>query len=138
MLSLHVDVFKRGPMRSSCHNQYLLDVFSFSLRSRRLEVVGARKKGRSRGRHARGTQANFSSLMCMTFHQIPVHSHSIFPINDKEEEETRHNTEFLLHTIHEHSKMHMMHELCAFVDRVKCLKVTTDINSLLDLECSSV
>ena len=63
-----------------------------SLRSRRLEVVGAREKGRERGRYARGTQAKFSSLMCINFHQIPV---LCFPINDEEEEETRHNTAVL-------------------------------------------
>ena len=77
--------------------------------------------------------------MCMSYHQTPIHSPSVFPITDKEEEETRHNTQpFYLYIIHEHSMMHMIHELCAFVDRVKCLKVTTDTNSLLYLECSSV
>ena len=44
---LHVDVFKCGPMQSSCHNQYLLDVFSF----RFLFLY-----------------SKFSSLMCMSFH----------------------------------------------------------------------
>ena len=118
MHSLHVDVFKRGPMKSSCHNQCFLDVFSF----RFLFIY-----------------SKFSSLMCMSYHQTPIHSPFVFPITDKEEEETRHNTQpFYLYIIHEHSMMHMIHELCAFVDRVKCLKVTTDTNSLLYLECSSV
>ena len=78
------------------HLGFFSYILSFhSLRSRRLEVVGAREKGRERGRHARGTQAKFSSLMCMTFLQIPVHSPAVFPFNDMEKKETRHNTAFL-------------------------------------------
>ena len=121
------------------HLGFFSYILSFhSLRSRRLEVVGAREKGRERGRHARGTQAKFSSLMCVTFHQIPVHSPSVFRLMMKRKRKIGITQPFYLYTIHEHSKMHTIHELCAFVDRVKCLKVTTDTNSLLDLECSSV
>ena len=47
----------------SRHAQFIKCVFS-SLRSRRLEVVGTRKNGRARRRHARGEEAP-SPLACL-------------------------------------------------------------------------
>ena len=121
------------------HLSFFSYILSFhSLRSRRLEVVGTREKGGERWRHARGTQAKFSSLMCINFHQIPVHFSSVFQLRMRRKRKPGTTQPFYLYIIHEHSIMHMIHELCAFVDRVKCLKVTNDTNSLLDLECSSV
>ena len=99
------------------HLGFFSYILSFhSLRSRRLEVMGAREKGRERGRHVRGTQAKFSSLMCMTFHQIPVHSPSAFQLTMRKKRKTGTTKPFYLYTIHEHSMMHMIHELRTFVD----------------------
>ena len=54
--------------------------------------------------------------MCVTFHQIPVHSPSVFRLMMKRKRKIGITQPFYLYTIHEHSMMHMIHELRTFVD----------------------
>ena len=115
------------------HLGFFLYILSFhSLRSRRLKVVSTRKKWCGRGRHARVRRLSFE-VLCVW---VSIRFQFILPLFFRKRKPGI-TQPFYLYTIHEHSKIFMIHELRAFVDRVKCLKVTTDTN-FLDLECSSV
>ena len=120
MLSLHVDVFKRGPMQSSCLNKYIfwmcshLGFFSYILSFQVLCVW---------------VSIRFQFI-------LPL----FFPFTIRRKRKPGITQPFYLYTIHEHSKMHMIHELRAFVDTQSQMPESHNWHKfiILDLECSPV